>query len=137
MQLVPDELLHQIVARTLAHGGATFDLATLAFESPGDFWYFPRYPSRTRIVDQRRLPEEIPAFIERNREVCTGADLWLGTWINPQSGQCYLDLTMRLAGKDQALREARRVSEADGRKIVTMYNPGLGRTEYVWAGIRF
>ncbi|GAA1558382.1 hypothetical protein [Kribbella lupini] len=48
MQLVPDELLHQIVTRTLEHGGATVDLATGSFTCEGDFWYFPRYPSRTR-----------------------------------------------------------------------------------------
>jgi hypothetical protein len=29
------------------------------------------------------------------------------------------------------------LSEVEGRKIVTIYNPALDRTEYVWAGIRF
>ncbi|GAB2616756.1 hypothetical protein [Kribbella endophytica] len=60
----------------------------------------------------------------------------LGTWINPHSGRCYLDVTMRVAGKQAALREARRVSDLDGRKIVTIYHPGLDQTEYVWTGVR-
>jgi hypothetical protein len=137
VQLLPDELLHQIVARTVQDGGATFDLAALAFAGPGDFWYFPRYPSRTRMVDLSGLYEEISAFVEHNREICAHAAVWLGTWINPHSGKCYLDLTTRLADRDEALREARRVSEVEGRKIVTIYNPALDRTEYVWAGIRF
>lgn len=136
MQLVPDELLHQIVTRTVERGGATFDIATLSFASPGDFWYFPRYPSRTVMVERSRLLEELSAFVERNRDVCTGPGIWLGTWINPHSGRCYLDVTMRVAGKEAALREARRVSDLDGRKIVTIYHPGIDRTEYVWTGVR-
>jgi hypothetical protein len=136
VQLVPDELLDQIVTRTVEHGGATFDLAALAFASPGDFWYFPRYPSRTAMVDPSKLSEELAAFLERNRDVCANSGFWLGTWINPHSGKCYLDITTRVAGKAEALREARRVSRTDGRKIVTIYHPALDRTEYVWSGVR-
>ncbi|MEV6283372.1 hypothetical protein [Kribbella sp. NPDC051770] len=131
MQPIPTEAIHRITTRTLTTGGATFDLTTLSFVPPADYWYFPRHPSRTAIVDQHHLAAELATFIDHNRAVCETAGTWLGTWLNPSSGQCYLDVTTRLADRDAALREARRVSDLEGRRVVSIYNPGRDRTAYV------
>jgi hypothetical protein len=125
----------RIVARTFEQGGATFDFATQSFAEPGDFWYFPKYPSLTAIVDRERLGEELLDFVRRHRERCREPGVWLGTWINPLTDKCYLDVTMRLADKDAAMSVARRVGGVGARRVVTMYNPALGQTAYVWEDV--
>lgn len=129
-------MMARIVNRTLQHGGATFSLATSSFAEPENYWYFPKHPSRTRIVDLQRLSAELQSFLDENADVCHVPDSWIGTWINPTSGKCYLDITTRLADKTEALRVARAVSTAEARKVVTIYNPFLHQTEHVWEGIK-
>ena len=137
MQSVPDEVIERMVIRTLEQGGATFDITTHSLIEPDCYWYFPKHPSRTRIVDQDQLHSELLVYIEQNHDVCGEVDVWLGTWINPHSSKCYLDITTKLADKSEAIRGARRASETEARKIITIYNPELKQTEYVWDDVRF
>ncbi|WP_432949452.1 hypothetical protein ACQPXM_16470 [Kribbella sp. CA-253562] len=132
-----EEMVERIVARTQEHGGATFSLVASAFAELESYWYFPKYPSRTRIVDPSRLRSELLEFIQQNHEVCRESDVWIGTWLNPRSGRCYLDITMRMRDQDEAIARARLVSVAEARNVVTIYNPYLDRTEYVWDDVRF
>ncbi len=125
-------LIEQIVRLTLDLGGATVDLRTMRILPAVDAWYFPRFPERTMIVPQTDLAASVHRFIELHRDTLTDDTIWLGTWINPESHNCYLDLITRNADQHEALRLARSYSRLGGRKIIASYNPRRRQTRYVW-----
>jgi hypothetical protein len=60
------------------------------------------------------------------------ADSWLGTWINPHTGEYYLDITTSRQDLAEAQATARAISLREGRKIVALYNSKLDQTVYLW-----
>jgi hypothetical protein len=60
------------------------------------------------------------------------ANCWLGTWINPRSGEYYLDVATGIADLTEARRTAKRISVEDGRKIVAIFNSKRNETVYLW-----
>ncbi len=119
----PARLIEQIVRTTLDHGGTTADLRTMRIHPAEDAWYFPRFPERTMIVALTGLASSVSGFIEQHREALITGDLWLGTWINPESRKCYLDLITRSTDRQDALELARSYSRSGGRKIIAICNP--------------
>ena len=116
-------LVEQIVRMTLDHGGTTADLRTMRIQPVEDAWYFPRFPERTMIVTLTELGSSVSRFIELHREALITGGLWLGTWINPETRTCYLDLITRSADQHEAVELARRYSRDGGRKIIAICNP--------------
>jgi hypothetical protein len=129
---MPDQssafLVEQIVRATLDHGGTTADLRTMKIVPAIDAWYFPRFPERTMIVALTDLDSSVSRFIEVHRETLITGNLWLGTWINPETRACYLDLITRTADQHEALHLARRYSRDGGRKIIAICNPSRRQT---------
>lgn len=117
---------------TRGNGGATADLATMRILPPEDVWYFPRFPDRTMIVAFTDLDSSIHTFIEMNRGTLISGDLWLGTWVNPETRACFLDLITCNPDEQEALSLARRYSEDGGRKIIAICNPIRQQTRAVW-----
>lgn len=121
------------VARvTVASGGATADLAARLLVPPADVWYFPRFPGRTRIVGVAGLAGSVAAFVAEHRRLLVGRGLLLGTWINPATGACFLDLITQAPSRRAGLTLARRYSREDGRRIIALCNPFRGTTVPVW-----
>ncbi|MFC7625620.1 hypothetical protein [Microlunatus sp. GCM10028923] len=92
----------------------------------------PQPDSLAEFVEQMVRGTLDSGFIELHREVLLAGDLWLGTWINPATGRCYLDLITRHRNQHEALRLARLYSHAGGRWIVAICNPLRQQTREVF-----
>ncbi|HEY3503044.1 MAG TPA: hypothetical protein VGN37_09735 [Actinocatenispora sp.] len=130
----PDEsaFVGHVARVTRATGGATADLAARCLVAPADVWYLPRYPGLTRIVAPRGLAGSLAGFLAEHRRLLMGGGLLLGTWINPETGSCYLDLITQAATRRAGVALARRYSREGGRRIIAICNPLRGTTERVW-----
>lgn len=108
---------------TMERGGVTSKINTYQFFSSTEGWGVPRYPDRTVILyPGTDLPNAIAAFIHENRTSLREPDCWLGTWIDPDTGNCYLDITAIHWCLEEALREAIVLSQSAQRKIVALYD---------------
>ena len=117
---------------TLERGGTTSRPDTYQFLSSVEAWGLPKYPDRTVILPpDANLPQEVTEFIHSNANYFREANCWLGTWIDPQTSNCYLDIT----GIYTRLEEARREAIARGRRaqrsIVALYDFKRGQTVYL------
>jgi hypothetical protein len=118
-----EKYILEVAIATLERGGVTSNVATYQFLSPIDAWGFPKYPSKTRMLAPgANLVEELMQFIEHNYTCLLEADTWLGTWINPQTRCCYLDITIIYPQLEDARREALQRSQREQRSIVALYN---------------
>lgn len=117
---------------TIERGGTTSKLATHQFLSSIDSWAISKYPARTVILPPgANLLQEITAFIHSNESYLKEPDCWLGTWINPCTGNCYLDITTIYSCLEEAKSEASALSQEVQRKIVALYNFKLEKTIYL------
>jgi hypothetical protein len=122
-----------VATATLEKGVTASKLDTYQFLAPVDAWGFPKYPGRTVILPpEADLVEALKAFITDNESALREADSWLGTWINPHTGQYYLDITTSRQDLAEARATARAISLREGRKIVALYNSKLDQTVYLW-----
>ncbi len=129
---IPENDLQEIATRTLIYGGVAFKLDTCQFLPPMDVWAFPKYPSRTAILPSNiDLVEALRGFISTNEQFLRGPDYWLGTWINPQTREFYLDVTTSCKDLDEAKKMAIEASRREGRKIVAIYNSKRKLTVYL------
>jgi hypothetical protein len=122
----------EVCIATLERGGTTSRPDTYQFLSSLEAWGLPKYPDRTVILPpDANLPEEVIVFIHRNAELFEEQDCWLGTWINPQTNHCYLDITCIYTHLDEAQREATALCHRAQRKIVALYDFKRERTVYL------
>ena len=121
---------------TLERGGATSKLGTYEFVSPIDAWGIAKYPGKTIILPpEANLPQEITAFIHTHEVYLLQPDCWLGTWIEPCTGNCYLDITAIYPCLEEARHEAMALSRNAERRIVALYNFKSGQTHYLESGL--
>ncbi|MFN8381413.1 MAG: hypothetical protein U0V02_05710 [Anaerolineales bacterium] len=131
--MISKEYILRVVAETIKSGGSASKLNAKKFLPPLDIWSFPKYPSRTAILPPTvDLASELQKFIICNEVLLSEPECWLGTWINPRSGEYYLDIAMGIAGKKEAHDVAKRISIEDGRKIVAIFNSKRNKTIYLW-----
>ncbi len=122
----------EVAITTLEKGGSASKLNTYQFLPPVDAWGFPKYPGKTVILPSHvNLFEELKTFIQMYRSVLLEADAWLGTWINPSTRQCYLDITTSHEDLDEARKEAIERGKQEGRKVVALYNSKRDQTVYL------
>ena len=122
----------EVVADTLANGGTASRLDDYQLSPPVDAWEFPKYPDRTMILPaEADLVDELRKFIAANETHLREPGCWLGTWINPQTGCFYLDITIRCNDLDEARKLALEFSERAGRRIVALYNSRCRETVYL------
>jgi hypothetical protein len=125
--------ISEVTTRTAEQGGTASKPKTLEFLPAMDVWSFPKYPARTAILPYTvDLAHELRKFIQRNEAVLNEEDCWLGTWINPQSGDYYLDVATGIADLAEARRVAMEVSATEGRKIVALFNAKRNETVFLW-----
>ena len=131
--MISEEYILQVAAETIKNGGSASRLNEKDFLPPGDMWSFPKYPARTMILTSTvDLAVELRKFIIQNEDLLNEADCWLGTWINPRSGEYYLDIATGISDLSEARETAKRISIEDGRKIVAIFNAKRNETVYLW-----
>ena len=117
---------------TLEHGWAVSSPKTGVFLPPTDAWGFPKYPDRTIILPpDADLSGALEAFIRSNAAFLAEANCWLGTWVNPETRNNYLDVTTSCSGLDEALRMVALINAASRRQIIAVYNSSRGETVYL------
>jgi hypothetical protein len=121
-----------VAIATLEKGGVTSKVASYQFLDSLDAWGVPKYPDRTVILPpEADLSQGIKAFIERNSAYLREPDCWLGTWIDPASGKCYLDITTICSCLEEAKSTALALSQGARRRIVALYNFKHEQTIYL------
>ncbi len=127
-----EKYILEVSIATLERGGVTSKVNGYQFLDPLDAWGLPKYPDRTLILPPGSdLSQGIRAFIERNDAYLREPDCWLGTWIDPASGMCYLDVTTICSGLEEAKRTALAFSQEGRRRIVALYNFKHEQTIYL------
>ena len=126
------KFLNRIIELIHKTGGISVDLKTNKVIPPKDYWMFPKYPSKTKIVPQNiDLKLEIANFIQENNTAFFESDTYLGIWLNPKTKEYYFDVSTTINDKDQALIIAREVSIREGRNIAAIYNPQKDETIFL------
>ena len=121
-----------ICIATLERGGVTSNINTYQFLPATDAWGVPKYPDKTVILPpQADLEQELIAFIGTNEAYLREPECWLGTWIEPITNNCYLDITAIYSCLEDARREAIELSQQSQRKIVALYDFKKGQTVYL------
>lgn len=121
-----------VVLATYKDGGTASRLDRYELVPPADAWEFPKHPDRTVILSpEANLAEALKKFILTNETFLREPDCWLGTWIHPQTGCIYLDITTRCIRLEAARQMALELSERAGRRIVALYNSARRETVYL------
>jgi len=124
--------IREVIARTLCDGGSASKPNRLEFFTARDLWCFPKYPARTAILPQTvDLASEIKEFITKNSSFLEEEDCWLGTWVNPHSGEYYLDVSTGVHDLAMARQLAMQAGKREGRNIVALFNPQKSQTIYL------
>ena len=122
----------EVCIATIERGGVTSKIDTHQFFSSIEAWGIPKYPDKTVILPPGTdLPQQITAFISMNEACLRQPDCWLGTWINPSTGNCYLDITAIYSCLEDARREVIYLSQNAQRKIVALYDFKREETVYL------
>ncbi len=127
-----EEFIHEVTLATLEHGGVTSNLHTYQFLAPIDAWALPRYPEETLILPPGAdLSSGLRHFIQRNSGHLHASGSWLGTWINPATSCCHLDITEICPTFEEARAQALQRNATSSRLIVAIYNFMHKQTVYV------
>lgn len=127
-----DKYILDVCIATLKQGGVTSKLDTYQFVSPIDAWAIPKYPDQTVILSPSAdLQAAVTSFVIQNEIYLRMPDCWLGTWIEPDTHNCYLDVSSLCFCLDDAVQEARALSRRAQRKIVALYDFKRGQAIYL------
>src|SRR4051794_23320287 len=89
-----EKFILEVSIATLEYGGVTSNLPTYQFLAPIDAWGLPRYPDKTLILQPGAdIFSGLYSFIQNNGDALHKPDYWLGTWINPTTHCCHIDIT--------------------------------------------
>jgi hypothetical protein len=127
-----EKYILEVSIATLERGGVTTNPHTYQFLAPIDAWGLPKYPGKTAILPpEANIAEELIRFIQVNNRQLQEPDVWLGTWINPYTKYCHLDMTTIYPTLEEAMREASLRSMQESRTIVAIYNFKQNQTVYL------
>ncbi|MBO0779673.1 MAG: hypothetical protein J2P37_12685 [Ktedonobacteraceae bacterium] len=127
-----EKYILDVAIGTLEQGGVTSNVATYQFLPPIDAWGIPKYPGKTVILTpEANIAEGLVQFIERHHDHLCEADTWLGTWVNPQTRCCHLDITVIYSRLEDAKREAWQRGLQERRNVVALYNFKHGQTVFL------
>ncbi len=124
--------LERVRELTLECGWAVSNPVTEEFLHRADAWGFPKYPDRTVILPpDADLIAALESFVVTNTVFLQEANCWLGTWVHPETGKIYLDVTTSCKGLEAALRQVTRINSVSKRQIIAIYNSSLDKTLYL------
>lgn len=127
-----EKFILEVSIATLEHGGVTSNLHTYQFLAPIDAWGLPRYPEKTLILQpDADIFSGLRHFIHANTDSLHAPGSWLGTWINPSTDCCHLDITEIYPTFEEARAQALQRNASGVRAIVAIYNFKQKRTVYL------
>lgn len=127
-----EEYISEVKRKTVEEGGSASKPSSCIFLPIQDLWCFPKYPAKTFILSPHvNLAKELIFFIEKNSTFLNEEDCWLGTWVNPQTGEYYLDISTGIENLEVARSFAIQAGQKDAREIVAMFNPKQQRTIFL------
>lgn len=127
-----DKFILEVAIATYVDGGATARIDTREFLGLVDKWGFPKYPEKTAILpSDTDLVTALKVFVQENETYLIEPNVYLGTWINPQNNQYYLDIMAAYDSREEALRLAKEHSRKGGRRIVALYHFLTDETYYI------
>lgn len=109
-------------------GGVTYDVSRAQPITELNEWCFPRWPDRTKIVEESRLKSALAVFLQRYATTLQSEDVLLGVW--KSDGRYYIDMNAHVARFEDARRLAQRYSRESKRSIISAYNPATQETRY-------
>ena len=134
MNLTFEDYLAEVARKTIQEGGSASKPSSCTFLPILDQWCFPKYPARTSILPATiDLVEELRTFILKNEAYLNEEDCWLGTWLNPQTGEYYLDVSTGIENQETAVLAATHAGEVGGRNVVALFNPKQNKTIFLKA----
>lgn len=123
---------NKVIEEIMQSGGASVDVKRQIIVQPQDYWMFPKYPSKTRIIPKTMdLKREIDKYLEDCKVQLHEKGVYFGIWLNPKTNEYYLDITMTVGEMKEAILVAKKISIDEGRKIVAIYNPLRNETVYL------
>lgn len=132
MSLHSKAYLAEVASRTIDLGGSASRPSTGEFLPDQDLWCFPKYPSKTAILPfSANLPEELQKFIVVNSSLLNQPDCWLGTWLNPNTRDFYLDIATGVEDFEEAKTYAIQAGKTENRQVVAIFNPLKKRTIFL------
>jgi len=127
-----EDYLAEVARKTIQEGGSASKPSSCTFLPILDQWCFPKYPARTSILPATiDLVEELRTFISKNEAYLNEEDCWLGTWLNPQTGEYYLDVSTGIENQETAILAATHAGEIEGRNVVALFNPKQNKTIFL------
>ena len=118
---------------TLEQGGVTSNVLTRQFLPPIDAWGVPKYPEKTLILPPgANLIPGLRAFILGNQTALHSPDTWLGTWINPFTRCCHVDITEIYHNLDEARQEALKRARYWHSIILNTIRPSISTPSHCW-----
>lgn len=127
-----ERYLTNVIEKTLQEGGSASKPSSRMFLLIQNLWCFPKYPSKTSILPPNvNLLDELRSFISVNEGLLNQDDCWLGTWINPQSGDYYLDIATGIEDLETAHTFAIQAGKNENRDILALYNPAKQQTIFL------
>ncbi len=132
MHLQHRTYLEEVTVRTMQAGGTASKPDTGEFLPARDVWCFPKYPSKTVILPSTAdLLNALQQFVEENETLLSEPDCWLGTWVNPKTGDYYLDIATGIQDLEEATRAAIQAGIVEGRRIAAIFNPVKNQTIFL------
>lgn len=127
-----EKFILEVSIATLEYGGVTSNLRTYQFLEPIDAWALPRYPEKTLILQPGTdISANLRGFIHTNVSHLHAPGSWLGTWINPATRCCHLDITEIYPSLEEARTQALQRNASGSRAIVAVYNFKQQKTIYL------
>lgn len=127
-----EDYVQALASRTRQEGGTASKPAARKFLPPRDLWCFPKYPAQTSILPPDvDLHATLTAFLAAHEGALAEEDCWLGTWVHPQTGEIYLDVSTGIADLEAARTAARQYGTREGRPVVAMFNPLRNETVFL------
>jgi len=126
------DYLSKILRRAAHNGGITLKFnpnsKNKLRQVGGDYWYFPAFPDKTKIVTPERLEPAFAEFTATYAQELAWPGRYLGLWRNPKTGNYYLDINIRATTKEQALKRMEQINKVSKRRILAAYNPSRDTT---------
>ena len=92
--------IDEIIEHTAINGGASINLASGSTPTGG---YMVSRAGSEIITEMPKLRGDLERFVQAYQEELDNSDTYLGTWIDPDTGLVYLDISDNLDNLDTAV----------------------------------
>lgn len=97
----------EVLARHLANGGSTTEIATGKDLGGTDNFAVSAHKDRERVVPGQLTEAQLAQYITDNADLLSQPGKTLGTWFNPDDKQTYLDVSQVTPSREEAMQIAK------------------------------